>query len=92
MDTALDALLKAQPALWRGRDRYYDDASLCTGFASLNKALPSQGWCIGGVTELLGSTQGIGEVSLLLPALSKLTNDGQWAAFVNPPYIPMRQR
>ena len=88
MDTALDALLKAQPALWRGRDRYYDDASLCTGFASLNKALPSQGWCIGGVTELLGSTQGIGEVSLLLPALSKLTNDGQWAAFVNPPYIP----
>lgn len=93
MDTAvstnaLDALLKSQPALWRGRERYNDEASIPTGFASLDRALPAHGWCIGGVTEILASQQGIGELSLLLPALSRVTIDDQWAAFINPPYTP----
>jgi len=88
MDPALDALLKSQPALWRGRDRYTDEDSIPTGFASLDNALPTRGWCIGGVTEILSSQQGIGEVSLLLPALSKVTREDQWAAFINPPYVP----
>ena len=87
-DSALDALLKSQPALWRGRDRYNDDQSVPTGFSSLDKALPAHGWCVGGITEMLSSHQGIGELSLLLPALSKITSEGQWAAFINPPYIP----
>ncbi|ASJ74674.1 translesion DNA synthesis-associated protein ImuA [Granulosicoccus antarcticus] len=86
--TALDALLKSQPGLWRGRDRYHDDKAMPTGFASLDKALPARGWCMAGVTEMLSHHQGIGEVSLLLPALSQITSDGQWAAFINPPYIP----
>ena len=88
MDTALDALLRSQPALWRGRDRYTDEGSIPTGFASLDNALPARGWCIGGVTEILSSQQGIGEVSLLLPALSQITQTGQWATFINPPYLP----
>lgn len=88
MNPALDALLKSQPALWRGSDRYTDEDSIPTGFASLDKALPTQGWCIGGVTEILCAQQGIGEVSLLLPALSRVTRENQWAAFINPPYIP----
>jgi cell division inhibitor SulA/protein ImuA len=88
MDSALDALLKSQPALWRGRDRYNDQESVPTGFASLDRALPARGWCVGGVTELLASHPGIGEVSLLLPALSRVTTEGRWAAFINPPHIP----
>ncbi len=88
MDSALDALLKSQPTLWRGSDRYNDDESVPTGFDALDKALPAQGWCIGGVTELLSRHQGIGELSLLLPALRRITGEGQWAAFINPPYIP----
>ena len=88
MDPALDALLKSQPALWRGRERYTDEDSIPTGFASLDNALPTRGWCIGGVTEILSSQQGIGEVSLLLPALSKVTREDQWAAFINPPHVP----
>ena len=89
MEPALDALLKSQPTLWRGRDRYHEDSSLPTGFASLDNALPGGGWCVGGVTELLASEQGIGEVSLLLPALSRITTtEGQWAAFINPPHLP----
>ncbi|MFK8082624.1 MAG: hypothetical protein AB8B97_20285 [Granulosicoccus sp.] len=66
---ALDTLLKTQPAVWRGRDRYAADAAIPTGFAALDKALPAGGWSIGGVTELLLEQQGIGELSLLLPAL-----------------------
>lgn len=88
MDPALDALLKSQPSLWRGRDRYSEEESVSTGFEALDQALPARGWCIGGVTELLSRHQGIGELSLLLPALRKVTSEGQWAAFINPPYIP----
>lgn len=88
MDPALDALLKLQPALWRGRDRYNEAESVATGFTQLDNALPSQGWPVGGVTELLVEQQGIGELSLLLPALCRLTSDGQWAACINPPHIP----
>lgn len=87
-DSALDTLLKSQPALWRGRDRYNDDESIPTGFTSLDNALPARGWCIGGVTELLLEQHGIGELSLLLPALRRITVQGQWVALINPPYIP----
>ncbi len=87
-DSALDILLKSQPTLWRGRDRYNDEESVPTGFASLDDALPARGWCIGGVTELLLGQQGIGELSLLLPALRRITTQGQWVALINPPYIP----
>ncbi|MFK7996022.1 MAG: translesion DNA synthesis-associated protein ImuA [Granulosicoccus sp.] len=93
---ALDTLLKAQPALWRGRDRYTVDEAIPTGFAALDKALPAKGWSIGGVTELLLERQGIGELSLLLPALrhvagrnsSTSSNNKAWAALINPPHIP----
>lgn len=84
----LDALLKTEPSLWRGRDRYNDQASIPTGFDSLDAALPSRGWHIGGVTELLVDQEGIGELSLLLPALRHVTADGQWATFINPPHVP----
>lgn len=88
MDATLDALLKSEPGLWRGRDRYNDEASVPTGFAALDAVLPARGWSVGGITELLVHRHGIGETSLLLPALRDLTGNGQWAAFVNPPHVP----
>jgi len=89
MSTApLEALLKSQPALWRGRDQHNDYAAVPTGYAQLDNVLPSGGWGIGCLTELLLEQQGIGELSLLLPALQQVTSDNQWAAFVNPPYLP----
>lgn len=88
MDSALDALLKSQPTLWRGRDRHHDEQSVPTGFAALDEALPTRGWCIGGVTELLHRQSGIGELSLLLPALRHLTGEGHWTAFIRPPHVP----
>ncbi len=88
MNTALDELLKSQPALWRGRDQHNDYSSVQTGFSQLNKALPSGGWGVGCVTELLIQQEGIGELSLLLPGLHQVTAENQWAALVNPPYLP----
>lgn len=88
MDPALDALLKSQPALWRGRDRYHQADSIPTGFSTLDSALPARGWGIGGVTELLVEQQGIGEMSLMLPALRRVTHEDQWAALINPPHVP----
>lgn len=90
---ALESLLKSQPTLWRGRDRYTDNNAIPTGFSSLDCALPARGWCVGGVTELLLEQQAIGELSLLLPALQKIINPeninhSQWAAFINPPHVP----
>lgn len=84
----LDSLLKSQPALWRGRDQHNDYASVPTGYAQLDKVLPSGGWGIGCVTELLPEQQGIGELSLLLPGLRQVTSENQWAAFISPPYLP----
>jgi len=91
LPSSLEALLKTQPALWRGRDQYNDYTCIPTGYAQLDKALPSGGWGVGCLTELLLEQHGIGEMSLLLPGLQQVTSKkygGQWAAFVNPPYLP----
>ena len=87
---ALDTLLKTQPAVWRGRERYVASASIPTGFAALDNALPAQGWGLNGVTELLVEQHGIGELSLLLPGLRHVAGQTAhaWAALINPPHIP----
>lgn len=87
----LEALLK-HPALWKGRQQNNERDTLATGFAALDAALPSQGWPIGALTEIMvastDSGTGIGELSLLSPALAALTSSQQWIALVAPPYVP----
>ncbi len=85
---ALESLLKSQVGVWRGSDRYNDADSVSTGFAALDAALPSRGWASGCLTELLVGNHGIGEFSLLLPAIKQLTNQAQWVALIQPPFIP----
>lgn len=48
-------------------------AVLPTGFAVLDAYLPWQGWPSGCMTEIMTDTPGCGEMSLLLPAMSRLT-------------------
>ena len=88
MKPALEALLKKERNLWRGRDQYYTRDILPTGHARLDTILPGGGWALGALTELIPDCEGIGEFSLLLPALRQITGNGQWAALINPPYIP----
>jgi len=85
---ALESLLNSQAGVWRGSDRYNDADSVSTGFPALDAALPSRGWANGCLTELLVGHEGIGEFSLLLPAITQLTNKAQWVALINPPFIP----
>ena len=61
--------------------------ALPTGFAELDRALPQHGW-FGGLNELLGNEQGIGEFSLLLPALRQVSAEGKAVLLVNPPFMP----
>ncbi|OED38883.1 hypothetical protein AB833_17755 [Chromatiales bacterium (ex Bugula neritina AB1)] len=83
----LDALLK-HPGLWKGRQQHEGRETISTGHPGLDAALPAQGWPLGALTELMVAREGIGELSLLLPALDALTRQQQWVALVAPPHIP----
>lgn len=83
----LEALLK-HPAIWKGRQQHHHRETLSTGYPQLDAALPSQGWPLGALTELMVANEGIGEFTLLLPALHALTRKQQWTALVAAPHIP----
>ena len=85
---ALDALLSSRTDIRRGTSGPLVAPAHATGFAALDAALPARGWPVGGIAELLVGACGIGETSLLLPALAALTSAGGWVAFVAPPHEP----
>jgi len=80
--------LAAHPLLWRGKQVLHRVPAIGTGHAVLDAALPGHGWPLGAVTELLNDTAGCGELSLLLPALARLSREGRWIIMVDPPWIP----
>jgi hypothetical protein len=89
---SLDHLLQ-HPALWRAREQ--GEAAvrtgLSTGHAVLDRVLPGGGWPLQGLVEILADRTGIGELSLLLPALARLCSDdseGGWLACISPPHPP----
>ncbi len=83
----VEALLK-HPALWKGWVQHEKRETLATGYTTLDAALPSGGWPVGALTELMVAHEGAGEFTLLLPALAALTQQQQWIALVAPPYTP----
>lgn len=54
----------------------------------LDAALPGGGWQSGTIVELMPAETGIGELSLLMPALAQLTRAERYIALISPPYIP----
>jgi hypothetical protein len=62
--------------------------AVATGFAELDAVLPGGGWPVGAITELMPETQGIGELSLLMPALARLSRAGRYLAWIAPPCLP----
>ena len=82
------------PAVWRGRDHGFHHArpdaarALSTGFDALDEQLPEAGWPRGALTEILFEHPGQGELRLLLPALQRLTQQGDRLALIDPPWIP----
>lgn len=60
-----------------------------TGHAGLDAELPGGGWPRGGLVELLPARQGIGEMSLIMPALARISSDElAWLVCVAPPLPP----
>jgi len=86
--TALKTLLDTTPQLWRGHRRNHSQSSLPTGYARLDARLPGKGWPLGAITELISRKPGLGEFSLLFPALAEMGQRGQWLILVDPPWIP----
>ena len=63
--------------------------ALSSGFDQLDALLPHAGWPRNAVVELLSSDEGVGQLELLMPALSTLSRSRQqWIAWINPPHIP----
>jgi hypothetical protein len=85
---AIDTLLSSTPRLWRGREPDRNQATLATGHSRLDACLPGGGWPLGAVTELITDRPGLGEFSLLFPALSQVSRQGQWLILIDPPWIP----
>ncbi|MCC5795585.1 MAG: translesion DNA synthesis-associated protein ImuA [Chromatiales bacterium] len=85
----IDELLRGH-LLWRGPGRAaHGAAPLPSGFPVLDQALAG-GWPVGVLTELLVDHYGIGELSLLLPALARLgeARPSHWLMLVAPPCLP----
>lgn len=80
----LDRLL-SHPVIWRGAQAA-PRAVTPTGFTALDACLPGGGWLLCGLIELLYEHPGVGEISLLLPALRSLLNRplSRWCAWVAP--------
>jgi len=85
---AIDALLDSTSHLWRGREPNRSQRTLTTGHKLLDARLPGGGWPVGAITELITEQPGLGELSLLFPALSQLGSKGQWLILVDPPWVP----
>lgn len=90
----IDQLLQ-DPRIWQGgRVAAATCATVSTGWPRLDHALGG-GWPLGQLIELLIDAHGVGELTLLLPALGMLTSQQwqqdaplKWVTLVSPPYIP----
>ncbi len=87
-NNAISKLLGTTPQLWKGRRANHAQRTLPTGHARLDARLPGSGWPLGAVTELISAQPGLGEFSLLLPALTRMSKQGQWIIMIDPPWIP----
>ncbi len=77
------------PAVWRVGERPVAPVRVIPcGIPGLERQLPGSGWQPGCINEIIGHGTGIGEVSLLLPALAHLTRKGETVAWVAAPFIP----
>jgi protein ImuA len=77
------------PLIWRAGDRpRLATAGIASGFAELDRELPDNGWPRAALTELLCDAVGIGEVSLLLPAMANAQVRGKGIIWIAPPYLP----
>jgi cell division inhibitor SulA/protein ImuA len=83
---ALQSLLQ-HPQIRTGREAGPAASFTPTGLGGLDPLLP-EGWPVGGIVEILVPHPGVGELSLLMPSLARLSRERRWLAWVAPPHIP----
>ena len=74
--------------VWRGRATHAPSSDQPTGWSALDAVLPSGGWPEASLTEILLPADGVGELQLVLPTLSRCTRAGRTVVVVAPPYMP----
>jgi len=93
MANALHPLLQ-HPSLWRGYGAPGARRGvLPTGFPALDARLPGGGWPFPALIELLTASHGLGELSVLVPALRQLiaaepVEHSRIVTWLNPPHLP----
>lgn len=93
MQSKLQQILQ-QPSIWRGRDHAFHSTESDTtdtfpsGHPELDRQLPTAGWPLGALTEILFDHPGQGELQLLIPSLETLTRAQHSIALIDPPWIP----
>jgi len=86
---ALDTLVQNNALLWRGNSHRTDsNAAVDTGIEPLNDFLPTGGWPANSMVELVVEQWGIGELQVLLPLMSHLSQQHQRLVLIAPPYLP----
>jgi len=76
------------PGVWRANELAVSRTATCTtGFDAFDDELPSRGWPRSALIELLLQQSGIGEMQLLKPVLTQLSQT-QKIVLVQPPYLP----
>lgn len=85
--------LLSRSLLWRGQDGSFSDtAAIATDFAALDDYLPGGGWPLTGISEIFIERYGLGELSVLMPALAALSRRAvaarRWIVWVAPPFVP----
>ena len=87
------------PLIWRAGENRASWNTHPTGFEVLDRHLPGGGWPATGLTEILTEHYGIGELSLLMPGLARISRQPSTAAidplaaagaivWIAPPFIP----
>jgi hypothetical protein len=93
MRTAVAELVQNQPGLWlgSGAQEFSRIKTEASGWPELDRMLPGGGWPAGALSELYCPVEGIGEFSLLLPLIVRLTASGKRVVLVSPPHLPYSQ-
>lgn len=82
------------PQIWRGFNSGTARPTHVTGFKDLDAYLPGGGWPAAALTEIIVERHGIGELSLLMPAMARLSaasvpdQASRWIFWISPPFIP----
>jgi hypothetical protein len=85
MGFGFDELI-AHPKVWKLNGRSQQWKTISTGFDELDRCLPGGGWPCHAITEVFFRCDGMGEVSLFMPAL--VQSQPRSIVWVAPPHIP----